>query len=123
MAVFESRKAAFRMACAQDPWKKIFYFYNSSSFYLFKLIGLTGVSVLTEIKRFDCMTPISVSRKSITKCLCSALNVCPSAIICRLLSSKYFKKPRTAVSIDAATATICNLQCVQQRSPGPDRWY
>lgn len=77
--------------------------------------------VPNEIKRFNCMTPISVSRRSITKCLCGALNVCPSAIICRLLSSKYFKKPRTALSINAAIATICkNYQCVQERSPGPD---
>lgn len=55
--------------------KKIFYFCNSSSFYLFELIGLTGVSVPSEIKRFSCVTPISVSRRSITKCLCRALNV------------------------------------------------
>lgn len=77
--------------------------------------------VPNEIERFNCMTPISVSRRSITKCLCGALNVCPSAIICRLLSSKYFKKPRTALSISAAIATICkNYQCVQEKSPGPD---
>lgn len=82
-----------------------------------------GVNVPSEIKRFNCMTPISVSRRIVTKCLCSTLNMCPSAIICRLLSSKYFKKPRTAVSINAAIATICeNYQCVQQRSSGPNRW-
>lgn len=81
--------------------EKIFYFYNSSSFYLFKLIGLTGVSVPSEIKRFNCMTPISVSGRSITV---QCLNVSPSVITCRLLSSKFFLEPRTAVSIRAATA-------------------
>lgn len=68
------------------------------------------------------MTPISVSKRSITKCLHCALNACPSMIIHRLFPSKHFKKLRTAVPTNAAT--ICNnYQHVQQRSPWPDRRY
>lgn len=104
--------------------KKVFFFCNSSPFYLFKLIGLMGVNVPSEIKRFNCVTPISVSRRSITKRLRCALNECLSMTIHRLLSSKHFKKLRTVVPTNAALVTVCNnYQHVQQRNPQPDRRY
>lgn len=104
--------------------KKVFFFCNSSPFYLFKLTGLMGVNVPSEIKRFNCVTPISVSRRSITKRLSCALNECLSMTIHRLLSSKHFKKLRTVVPINAALVTVCNnYQHVQQRNPRPDRRY